>query len=222
MQKTSIEWAEYVWNPIKGMCKQGCPYCYARKIYKRFKLDPEPRVDTAELHRVLDFSSFGKHVPEGSRIFVCSTHELFGEWISGLTIDMVLLGIQNNPGHTFIVLTKNPGRAAKFAFPPNAWVGTSIESSDFMWRARALARIKARVRFISFEPLLGRIEVPSGIEKTVKWMVIGGLSGERSPENIRMRQEWAEEIALVAKGVGISVFEKDNLHFEEPLREFPE
>lgn len=35
MQKTDIEWADMTWNPVVG-CKNGCEYCYARRIAARF------------------------------------------------------------------------------------------------------------------------------------------------------------------------------------------
>lgn len=35
MQKTRIEWADMVFNPVTG-CHHGCPYCYARSIANRF------------------------------------------------------------------------------------------------------------------------------------------------------------------------------------------
>lgn len=36
MQKTDIDWADMSWNPVTG-CLHGCPYCYARRIARRFK-----------------------------------------------------------------------------------------------------------------------------------------------------------------------------------------
>ena len=35
MDKTKIDWADSSWNPVTG-CLHGCPYCYARKIARRF------------------------------------------------------------------------------------------------------------------------------------------------------------------------------------------
>lgn len=41
MNKTKIEWCDYTWNPLTG-CKHDCPYCYARKVAKRFEKKPCP------------------------------------------------------------------------------------------------------------------------------------------------------------------------------------
>ncbi|MEA4922187.1 MAG: DUF5131 family protein [Eubacteriaceae bacterium] len=35
MNRTKIEWADRTWNPVTG-CRNGCPYCYARRIARRF------------------------------------------------------------------------------------------------------------------------------------------------------------------------------------------
>ncbi len=35
MNKTRIEWCDYTWNPLTG-CLHGCPYCYARRMARRF------------------------------------------------------------------------------------------------------------------------------------------------------------------------------------------
>jgi protein gp37 len=42
MNKTRIEWLNggYTWNPVTG-CLHDCPYCYARRIAERFKMNKE-------------------------------------------------------------------------------------------------------------------------------------------------------------------------------------
>lgn len=38
MNKTSIDWCDFTWNPVTG-CRRGCPYCYARAMARRFTGD---------------------------------------------------------------------------------------------------------------------------------------------------------------------------------------
>ena len=61
--------------------------------------------------------------------------------------------------HRFQVLTKRPERLAQLAPslapPSNVWLGVSVENQDYVERARILRRVKASVRFLSVEPLLG-------------------------------------------------------------------
>ena len=35
MNRTKIDWCDYVWNPVWG-CRTGCKYCYAKKFARRF------------------------------------------------------------------------------------------------------------------------------------------------------------------------------------------
>ena len=68
--------------------------------------------------------------------------------------------------HTFQILTKRPERMLevlsqpKFSVLPNVWLGTSVESRDYLDRIDTLRRVPAAIRFISFEPLLGPIVAP--------------------------------------------------------------
>ena len=77
LYKTKTEWCDYVINPIKGLCpvdckdNQGKSYCYARRMYKRFKWNPEIRFVKERL--------IMPSIP--SRFFIGSTMELFGDWI---------------------------------------------------------------------------------------------------------------------------------------------
>jgi protein gp37 len=97
--------------------------------------------------------------------------------------------------HSFQVLTKRPERMlellSKSEFPmlPNVWLGTSVESQDHLDRIDILRRVPARIRFVSFEPLLGPIIDPdlSGIH----WAIVGGESGPRARP---MQEWWVEQI----------------------------
>lgn len=58
---------------------------------------------------------------------------------------------------------------------PNVWVGTSIESDEYTWRADELRRAPAAIRFLSLEPLLGPL--PSLDLTGIDWVIVGGESG---------------------------------------------
>ncbi|MET9030484.1 phage Gp37/Gp68 family protein [Nocardia sp. NPDC004168] len=60
---------------------------------------------------------------------------------------------------------------------PNVWIGTSIESDDYCWRADELRRTPAAIRFLSCEPLLGPL--PSLDLADIDWVIVGGESGHR-------------------------------------------
>lgn len=58
---------------------------------------------------------------------------------------------------------------------PNVWVGTSIESDEYSWRADELRETNAAVKFLSLEPLLGPL--PSLNLTGIDWVIAGGESG---------------------------------------------
>jgi protein gp37 len=86
---------------------------------------------------------------------------------------------------------------------PNVWLGTSIESVDYLCRLDGLRHTRAAIRFISFEPLLGSV---AGADLTgVDWVIVGGESGPRAPP---MEPGWVEEIEELCREFGIAFFFK--------------
>ncbi len=79
--------------------------------------------------------------------------------------------------------------ASHLPFPPNVWVGTSVESQAVLHRIQWLQQVPAAVRFLSCEPLLGPLaDLPlNGIH----WVIVGGESG---PQARPMAREWVIEI----------------------------
>lgn len=58
---------------------------------------------------------------------------------------------------------------------PNVWLGTSIETDRYAFRADHLRATPAAVRFVSAEPLLGPL--PSLDLEGIDWLIVGGESG---------------------------------------------
>ena len=230
MQKSKIEWTDYTVNPVKGYCPMACPYCYARRMYDRFRWDKTIRYD--------DTSWFGiVHLPP-SRIFVGSTIELFGDWIITAWMNCILDQVKLNSQHTFIFLTKKPQNLGKWSpFPPNTWVGVSATTDNSTLDALlSLMKISAKVKFISFEPLHGHCTFPWGISannldkkvvstiKALAWIIIGAETGNRKGKPpLEQVQGWAREIIKAADEAGVPVFTKDNLKLpaNEMRREWP-
>lgn len=72
---------------------------------------------------------------------------------------------------------------------PNVWLGTSIESDRYTWRADHLRATPAAVRFISAEPLLGPL--PSLDLTGIDWLIVGGESG---PGARPMHPDWVRDL----------------------------
>ena len=212
MNKTRIEWADYTWNPIKGLCPVGCWYCYARKMYKRFGWPQEISLDVAPIELC-------GRIPDGSRIFVCSTIEMFHPDIPRCYRDFIFENIRDYSKLIFIILTKMPGNVDR-AMPDNVWLGVSVTGMDDISRLSHLLGKQAKVKFVSFEPLLDFPALPAhGID----WVIIGKLTGHG--KNHDPPKRWVESLVEMAHGLNYPVFLKNNLCeiWEEPLiQEFPE
>ena len=201
MNRTKIEWTEYSWNPVTG-CLHGCWYCYARKLFARFR---RPFVPLFYPERLLEPWSLKKP----SRIFVCSVADLFAPWTPADWREQVLNSVFNCPiKHTFQLLTKNPERILPFKFPENVWVGTTVTNENGDWRnIEQIKRVDARVRFVSFEPLLGPLPDDVCLEG-LQWIIVGKLTGSR---RVKLEPRWVLEILKEASKCGVPVFMKNNL-----------
>ncbi len=150
-------------------------------------------------------------------VFVCDMADLFGKGIperwTWKTINLMTYASQ----HRFYLLTKQPQNLTKFSpFPDNCWVGVTATGSTYLHDAIYVLRdIKARVKYISFEPLLGRVSLPCLIGNALEvtdWVIIGAQTKPYKPPKI----EWVQEIVEAADKAGMKVFLKDNL---KPLLE---
>jgi protein gp37 len=126
-------------------------------------------------------------------VFVNSMSDLFHARISLAYVRQVFEVMRETPQHTYQVLTKRAARLAKVAplldWPPNVWMGVSVESVDQLSRVDELRRVPAAVLFISAEPLLGPL--PALNLTGIDWLIVGGESGR----NCRpMEPDWVRGI----------------------------
>jgi len=221
MNKSKIEWTDRSWNPISGclqLCrdKDGKKYCYAYWMSKRLKgrfgyPKDDPFRPTFHPNRLKEPYRLRKPL----RIFTYSMGEMFGDWVNEEWTEKVMRVIYDNPQHTFQILTKNPKKLRRFRFPPNAWVGISIDRQAAVTGLRYLLEADAKIKFVSFEPLLEPVDVDlSGLN----WVIVGGSTGRRP---FVLEEQWVRAIILKARRLEIPVFLKDNLFWKQTIREFP-
>jgi protein gp37 len=141
------------------------------------------------------------------RIFVNSMSDLFHDGVPPAFVGKVWGAMQATPQHTYQILTKRPDRMAEItaSLPviKNVWLGTSVESIDYLGRIDELRKVNAAVRFISFEPLLG--SVADANLTGIHWAIVGGESGPRSRP---MSEEWVMEIEAACRKAGTAFFFK--------------
>lgn len=214
MQKTKIEWTDYTWNPIKGICPVGCKlpdgkvYCYGKRIYERFRFYPKERFSLLECAKPL-------RLRKPSKIFVCSTFELFHPIINDRQRELIFRVIKKCPQHTFQILTKFPQNIDR-SMPDNVWLGVTVTKNEDMIRHWRLRDVGAKVKFISMEPLLEDIVSIPHIH-SCNWIIIGRLTGHGKKYN--PKKHWIDPWVRWSKSHNIPIFLKDNLKeiWGEPL-----
>ncbi len=140
-------------------------------------------------------------------IFVNSMSDLFHQDIPFGFVVQIFDVMRRASQHQFQVLTKRSERllhlSSKLTWPENVWMGVTVETADYLCRIDHLRQTPAAVKFISFEPLLGRI--PDLDLAGIDWVIVGGESG---PGARLMKQQWAVEIRDKCLNAGIPFFFK--------------
>lgn len=215
MNKTRIEWVKnpdntqgYTLNPIKGKCPRACSYCYARRMYDRFKWNPEPRFDDSVLDNAQLWSV--EHGDKTAGIFMCSTFEWL--WNKDWATNIIIWIESLMERHRFYLLTKYPERLWAFSpFPKNVYVGVTVDEDWQLAKTLdSLRQIKASVKFISFEPFREYIDNCDFLQDgEVDQIIIGAQTPSKglSPE----LWEHARELINYADKGGIPVFIKNNM-----------
>jgi protein gp37 len=208
--RSAIEWTDATWNPVRGCTKvsPGCKHCYAETFAERFRGVPgHPFEQGFDLRLVPEKLMQPLQWARSRRIFVNSMSDLFHEDISLDYIRRVFAVMVEAHWHSFQVLTKRSKRlvalSLELPWPANVWMGVSIESAEYTWRAHDLMSTPAQVKFVSAEPLLGPIpELPvEGLD----WVIVGGESG---PYARTMELDWAREVRNKCCRHGVAFFLK--------------
>jgi protein gp37 len=196
MARSSIEWTQSTWNPVTGCTKvsPGCKHCYAERMAKRLQAMGQPNYrrgfEVALQEHVLD-APLSWRTPQV--VFVNSMSDLFHEYVPVPFLQRAFDVMRRATHHQFQVLTKRAERleqlSPSLAWPPNVWMGVSVESQDFVWRIEHLRRTRAAVKFLSLEPLLGPL--PDLNLYGIDWVIVGGESGPRARP---MSASWVREI----------------------------
>jgi protein gp37 len=226
MSKSPIEWTDDTINPLPFICHRKCKYCYAHRkgFYNRLRWDKEHKLS------LKCFNNLPKKAHK--KVFVCSLHDVLGEWVPDESILRIIDECRKRPHLTFQFLSKNPGRYTCFTFPENCWLGATIDSGDsfntsnwFQFSKFIYANANKNIHFISFEPLLepyiDEIHLEMMMEM-IDWVIIGKATGCKEIEE--PEYGYISEITLLASQNDVAIFEKDNLKeiIKDTLRqEFP-
>lgn len=213
--KSSIEWTDATWNPVRGCTKisPGCAHCYAETFAERFRgVKGHPYEQGFDLRLVPEKLCEPLRWRKPKMIFVNSMSDLFHEYVPEDYIVAVAKVMVAANWHTYQVLTKRSERLRELlneklsfaAKQPHIWWGVSVENQKHGFpRLRELQAARATTRFLSVEPLLedlGTFDL-TGID----WVIVGGESG---PGARPMQTEWVTSIRDQCKSAEIPFFFK--------------
>ncbi len=189
MNRTTIEFADFSWNPITG-CKNGCVYCWAEKFNNRyFKTDfrvpqfhPE-RLDEKIPKMPIDRNYIAEAIsPDKPVIFTVDMGDIFSDGVDKKWDLEVFIYGNYHKSANFLYLSKRPERFLTFfdvIDADNSFIGTSL---DFAHNHKRIEPIKAMGKlgfktFVNIEPIMSRMDMVdfSGID----FVIVGALTGRR-------------------------------------------
>lgn len=230
-ENSNIQWCDATWNIAVGCTKvdEDCKYCYMyRDSLNDTRYDPKVVRKTKTVFNMpLRYKETVSKCWSGRPlIFTCSLTDFFHEECDAFRNEAWDI-IRQCPHLIFQILTKRPERI-KECLPDdwgedgwdNVWLGTSCGNQMASQRIVDLSMVDAKVKFLSLEPLWGKVEL-SKVTKNFggtdfhvlpafDWIIVGGESGN---ENGKYRyrpceMEWIEEIIWRGKHNSIPVFVK--------------
>jgi protein gp37 len=218
LNRTGIEWTDYTCNPFYG-CNGGsdeqgdqkpCPFCYARKLARRFGQCELCKSFTPHFHpERLE----GKMPRKPGKVFIGSMSDVCGQGIEPEWVRATLEVCARYPEWAFQFLTKSPQGLGNYDWPSNCWVGVTINYREDIWRLDGLRYCNAHVRFVSLEPMYEGFVIPRWLD----WLVIG-------PQTNPLRQppgSLVEAQIACADHYGVPVFVKPKTGSFENRRQFP-
>ncbi len=197
---TKIEWTDATWNPVTGCTKvsRGCDRCYAQVFAERWRGTPGNYFEGGfDLQLRPNMLKRPEQWRRPRRVFVNSMSDLFHAKVPDEYIDLVFGEMERIHRHVYQVLTKRADRMRSYlrrrygtgAVPKHIWLGVSVESNAYAWRADMLRQIQVPIRFLSIEPLLGPVN--SVDLQDIGWVIVGGESG---PGYRPMHEDWVRDV----------------------------
>lgn len=228
---TAIPYLDEVWNVTTGcgddMASPGCLNCYARRMTSRtlWGYDFAPTFHADRLDQPL-------HWLKPRRVGVSFMGDLFHEAITDWQIDSVFCVMEENPHHTYLLLTKRPERMREYvldlqaiheavprasrgySFPwPHIWLGVTVcNQAEADRNIPILLATPAAKQWVSLEPMLSAVygDHPRrvGYEwswRDLDWVVLGGETG---PGARPMDPVWALDVYRQCETAGVAFYWK--------------
>lgn len=225
-QTTGIAWTDSTFNPWIGCShaknSPACAHCYAESLNKFWKWNGgawgpgTPRKISAESSWASP-PSLNKRAARGARgkdgrhwlVFAGDLCDIFDDEGPADARER-MWELFRSTGHlTWQLLTKRPENFSRFLPKDwgdgyqNVWVGVTAENNvQAQRRITILKGTPARLRFVSFEPLLEEVRTDLS---DIDWAIVGGESGGKArPFNLN----WARSLQKQCASSGTAFFLK--------------
>ena len=193
-------------NPIVGCTEysRGCTHCWARAWSRRFR---KGKFDLQYFPEKLDIIRRKK----SGLWFVGSMTDLFQDGIEVQRVANILDAITHSKAK-FLFLTKRAFNMQSFFYalgnpPDNLGIGVTAEGqAEWDERVPILLSIKAKMRFVSIEPILEPVNIAL-TRPSPDWIQCGPETGtKKRPYD----PKWIELICRDCRKMGIRFFDKQN------------
>lgn len=223
MENSKIEWTHHTFNPWWGCTKvsAGCKNCYAEKQDARFGEshwgDNADRKFMGEAHwrKPIVWNEKAAKAGERHRVFCSSMSDVLekrqDDKLQNSARERLFGLIAATPHLDWLILTKRPENFDMLPHLDNIWLGVSAENQEQAdIRIPLLLEQKwAAVRFVSYEPALGPLEIRYFLGVTgrsfyphkytmkknhgLDWIICGAESG---PGRREMDPSWPRRIEV--------------------------
>lgn len=229
--KTKIEWCDATFNPWIGCqaVSPGCDHCYAERLALKMGVAWGPHE-----HRRLASEAYWTQPHRWARqaretgirkkVFCASMADVFDNAVPWPWREQLWGVIKDTTELDWLILTKRPENMAQM-LPTNwrdgwdnVWLGISAEDQpryDHRWPI--LRDTPAAIRFVSYEPALGALDI-MGKASMLDWLICGGESG---PGYREMDPMWEAMIREQCRILGIAYFCKQMAGKKKFPKDFP-
>lgn len=220
---TKIEWAHFTFNPWWGCARvsAACNNCYAETWSHRLGKDLWGKHATRQIasdsywRQPLTWNRRAERAGVRYRVFCASMADVF-ESRSDLDAPRARLWelIEQTPHLDWMLLTKRPENIERLAperwrgrgaWPAHAWPGTTTEDQDtFNERAPRLLDVDASVRFISYEPAMGPLDIDGCGDIAGEWLDLVIAGGETGHGARPAHPDWFRSVRDQCQRAGVA------------------
>ncbi len=227
-------------NPWIGCSRvsPGCENCYAENLmdhrYKKVKWGPgQPRNRTKTWNDPVKWNRQAEKAGVRKKVFCASLADFLDEEVPHQWREDLFALIESCKWIDWLMLTKRIENAnvmlptAWILNPlPHVWMGVTAENQKY-WDIRVpqLIALPAAVRWVSYEPSLGPLDISSHVPietdrdgswrykskfgeiSMIDWLIIGGESDQTTPAR-EFHIEWCEDAIAQCRAAGVVPFMK--------------